>query len=38
MYLKDNPVLMKDIEDKVKVVLGVSAAPGASDGEAAADE
>jgi hypothetical protein len=23
MYLKDNPALMKEVEDKVKVVLGM---------------
>src|ERR671916_899276 len=34
LFLKDNPAMMAEIEEKVKGVLGISRAPG-SDGEAA---
>ena len=36
MYLKDNPAMMAEIEEKVKVVLGISAdQPGAPEPEEA---
>ena len=33
MFLKDNPVLMAEIEEKVKVVLGIGAGAGAPEGD-----
>jgi recombination protein RecA len=39
MFLKDNPTLMAEVEEKVKVVLGMRADAGAGDsGEAATDD
>ena len=35
MFLKDNPKMMAEVEEKVKVVLGVSGKPGEQDAEAA---
>jgi len=35
LFLKDNPVLMKEIEDKVKVVLGINRTDAAADIEVA---
>lgn len=37
LFLKDNPVLMKEIEDKVKVVLGINRTDVASDIEVVED-
>ncbi|HEX8847933.1 MAG TPA: recombinase RecA [Gemmatimonadaceae bacterium] len=37
MYLKDNPTLMAEIEEKVKVVLGVGPKTGAGDGDGQED-
>jgi recombination protein RecA len=34
MFLKDNPAMMAEVEEKVKVILGVSAKPDISEGEA----
>jgi recombination protein RecA len=33
MFLRDNPAMMAEVEEKVKVILGVSAKPGTQDGE-----
>jgi recombination protein RecA len=33
MFLKDNPAMMAEIEEKVKVVLGIGAGAGGADGE-----
>ena len=33
MFLKDNPAMMAEVEEKVKVILGVSAKPDTSEGE-----
>jgi recombination protein RecA len=38
MFLKDNPALMADVEEKVKVVLGIVAAAGAGAPEPDAEE
>ena len=41
MFLRDNPVMLAEVEEKVKVVLGMTAAPGVSapePDEAAVDE
>ena len=37
MYLKDNPAMMAEIEEKVKVVLGVGPKTGAGDGDGQED-
>jgi hypothetical protein len=37
MFLKDNPVLMAEIEEKVKGVLGIRPAGMNGDGESAED-
>ncbi|HEX2781889.1 MAG TPA: DNA recombination/repair protein RecA, partial [Gemmatimonadaceae bacterium] len=37
MYLKDNPAMMAEIEEKVKVVLGVGPKAGAGDSEGQED-
>ena len=38
MYLKDNPVLMAEVEEKVKGILGMRANDAAAEGEAAVDD
>src|SRR5215210_1770740 len=38
MFLKDNPAMMAEIEEKVKVVLGISGVGAAADGGDAVDE
>jgi len=38
MYLKDNPVLLAEIEEKVKVILGISAAKPPEEEEPATEE
>jgi recombination protein RecA len=37
MFLKDNPVLMAEVEEQVKTVLGMTARPGLADAEALDD-
>jgi recombination protein RecA len=37
MYLKDNPALMSEVEEQVKVILGMTARPGLADMEAVDD-
>jgi len=38
MYLKDNPAMMKEVEDKVKVILGITQPDGAMADTEAAEE
>jgi len=35
MFLKDNPAMMAEIEEKVKVVLGIGVTEGNAEGEPA---